>query len=388
MMWQAIHIAEIMLWIIMAGSVGYICLFAIINFFRNQKKPQKTTSERLFKYLILFPAYKEDNVIVNSVRDFMQQDFPSSLYHVVVISDHNSYATNEKLRGIGAEVIIPTFINSSKAKALQLANKTVSGDYDYVVILDADNIVEKDFLYELNLSCLRGNKAIQCHRCAKNSDNDISALDGISEEINNNIFRKAHNAIGLSAALIGSGMCLDYDWFVQNVDKLTTAGEDKEMEELLIRCRIYIKYESHILVYDEKVSNNDNFQRQRKRWITAQIQSLLRMLPSLPRETIKGNINYIDKTIQQALIPRSILVVGVLFVSIIMTITIPVWSLKWWLLFAIYAISLYIAIPRKMRTTMLIRRTRTLFALTLKMMCNMRHIRHSDTTFHHTEHKV
>lgn len=388
MMWQAIHIAEIMLWIIMAGSVGYVCLFAIINLCHNQKKKEKGTSEKRFKYLVLFPAYKEDSVIVNSVRDFLRQDFPSDNYHVVVISDHNTYATNEKLRGLGAEVIIPTFINSSKAKALQLANKTVCGDYDYVVILDADNVVETDFLEELNRSCLQGHRAIQCHRCAKNSDNDISALDGISEEINNNIFRKAHNAIGLSAALIGSGMCIDYNWFAQNVDKLSTAGEDKELEELLIRSRIYIKYESHILVYDEKVSNNDNFQRQRKRWITAQIQSLLRMLPSLPKEAIKGNINYIDKTVQQALIPRSILVVGILFVSIIMTITIPVWSIKWWLLFAIYAISLYIAIPRRMRTTMLLRRTRTLFALTLKMMRNLRHIKHSDTTFHHTEHNV
>jgi len=36
----------------------------------------------------------------------------------------------------------------------------------------------------------------------------LALLDGISEEINNNIFRKGHQTLGLSSALIGSGMAL------------------------------------------------------------------------------------------------------------------------------------------------------------------------------------
>lgn len=388
MLWQIIHIAEIMLWIFMAGSVAYVFLFAIINIFHKHQGHQQPIKGKRKSFLVIFPAYKEDLVIVKSVSKFFNQDYPSDKYHVVVISDHNSPSTNAELQELGAEVIIPTFIKSSKAKALKLANEKIGGDYDYVVILDADNIVESNFLGDLNQSCNRGNRAIQCHRCAKNSDNDISALDGISEEINNNIFRKAHNVIGLSSALIGSGMCFDYQWFTQNVGKLSTAGEDKEMEELLIRDHIHIKYENDILVYDEKVSNKENFQRQRKRWLTAQLQSLLRMLPNLPQEIMRGNINYIDKTIQQALIPRSILVVGILFISITMSIAVPVWATKWWALFVLYAIALYMAIPKEMRSTMLLRRTGTLLSLTIKMMRGMRHIKRSDTEFHHTEHKV
>lgn len=370
----------------MAGSVAYVFLFAVINLFHRAKNLQPKNEGEHKSFLVLFPAYKEDAVVVKSVSEFFRQDYPSSRYHVVVISDHNMPSTNAELRSLGAEVIIPTFINSSKAKALKLAINNNTLPYDYVVILDADNIVEANFLSELNQSCLRGNRAIQCHRCAKNSDNDISALDGISEEINNNIFRKAHNAVGLSAALIGSGMCLGYDWFAQNVNKLSTAGEDKELEALLICDNIYIKYENDILVYDEKVSNDDNFQRQRKRWLTAQLQSLLRMLPHLPKEIVKGNVNYIDKTIQQALIPRSILIVGVFFISTMMSVTVPTWATKWWALFAIYALSLYIAIPRELRTTMLFKRISTLFSLTIKMMRGIRHIKRSDTEFHHTEH--
>lgn len=388
MMWHVIHIVDIMLWIFMATSVAYVFLFAIINIFHKPPTKQKIVESKKNTFLVLFPAYKEDAVIVRSVSTFFNQNYPQDKYHVTVISDHNAPSTNAEIQDLGAEIIIPAFIKSSKAKALKLANEKVEGQYDYVVILDADNIVEKNFLESLNQSCLQGNRAIQCHRCAKNSDNDIAALDGISEEVNNNIFRKAHNAIGLSAALIGSGMCIEYNWFAENVDKLSTAGEDKELESLLISDNIYIKYENSILVYDEKVASNDNFQRQRKRWLTAQLQSLLRMLSNLPKEIMRGNINYIDKTIQQALIPRSILLVGILFISIIMSIVISTWATKWWGLFAIYAISLYIAIPKEMRSTMLLRRTNTLIVLTINMMRSIRHIKRSDTEFHHTEHNI
>ena len=94
----------------------------------------------------------------------------------------------------------------------------------------------------------------------------------ISEEINNTIFRKAHNAIGMSSALIGSGMCFDFAWFKENVSKLSTAVEDRELEALLMRQGIFIKYEEDIDVLDEKVSNKDNFQRQRLRWMPESVQ--------------------------------------------------------------------------------------------------------------------
>jgi hypothetical protein len=217
--------------------------------------------------------------------------------------------TNNLLRELPITLLTPIFEKSSKAKAMQYAMDQIKEDYDYVVILDADNVVESDFLEKLNDVCNKGYKAIQCHRCAKNSNNDIAVLDGVSEEINNTIFRKAHNRIGLSSALIGSGMCFDFKWFKKNVYKLSTAGEDRELEALLLMQEIYIHYEESIPVFDEKVSNKENFQKQRLRWMTAQIQSLFRMLPYIPHAIITGNIDFIDKTVQQALIPRSMLIV-------------------------------------------------------------------------------
>jgi cellulose synthase/poly-beta-1,6-N-acetylglucosamine synthase-like glycosyltransferase len=294
--------------------------------------------------------------------------------------------TNEKLSHLPITLLQPVFEKSSKAKAMQYAMDQIKEDYDYVVILDADNVVNTDFLQQLNEVCAKGYKAIQCHRCAKNSNNDIAVLDGVSEEINNTIFRKAHNRIGLSSALIGSGMCFDYHWFKENVYKLSTAGEDRELEALLLRQGIYIHYEQDIPVYDEKVSNKDNFQKQRLRWMTAQIQSLLNLLPYIPKAIMTGNIDYIDKTFQQALIPRSMLIVITFLMACFITLLSRVWCLKWWLLFVFICVSLYVSTPKQLRSHSVFGKILSLPTLVWKMIMNILKIDHKNTDFIHTTH--
>ena len=278
----------------------------------------------------------------------------------------------------------PAFEKSSKAKAMQYAMNEVEGEFDNVVILDADNVVRPDFLDQLNVLCSIYD-AIQCHRCAKNANNDVAVLDGASEEINNTLFRKAHNRLGLSSALIGSGMCFSYELFKKNVFQLSTAGEDREMEALLLHQEVFIKYAPEIHVFDEKVSNQDNFQKQRMRWMTAQVQSLLSNLPKIPKAILHGKVNFIDKTIQQALIPRSILIVLLGGISVIMTILFPSWCEKWWILFGILALSLFIAIPAPLRFSSF---TKVLAVpgLVLRMLKNILHMDHKNTDFIHTEH--
>jgi hypothetical protein len=56
----------------------------------------------------------------------------------------------------------------------------------------------------------KGYTVIQGHRVAKNTNTSVAVLDAISEEINNHIFRKGHCAAGVSSALIGSAMALEY----------------------------------------------------------------------------------------------------------------------------------------------------------------------------------
>lgn len=400
MIWIILHIIEIFFWLLLAASGAYILFFALVSMlWKRPISPLSAYLEgqirsmrepRQFTFLVLYPAYNEDRVIVNSVHTFLGQYYPYKGFHVAVISDHMQPETNEKLAQLPITLLQPVFEKSSKAKAMQYALQQIQGEYDYVVILDADNVVESDFLAKLNEVCNKGYDAIQCHRCAKNSNNDIAVLDGVSEEINNTLFRKAHNRIGLSSALIGSGMCFRYKWFKKNVYKLSTAGEDRELEALLLRQRIHIHYEPDIHVYDEKVSNKDNFQKQRLRWMTAQIQSLFSLLPYLPQALMKGNIDYIDKTFQQALIPRSMLVVGAFGMALVMTLFSLIfsltWYIKWWLLFLFICLSLYVSTPKQLRSHSVFGKILSLPKLVWKMVMNILKIDRKNTDFIHTTH--
>ena len=392
-----IDIVGLLLWFIMAGNVFYILFFALASLLPKRTcqesstthQPSGTNSQPY--YLILFPAYQEDAVILHSVTSFLQQDYPKERYQVVVISDNMSQEANDQLSALPITLIHPNYENSSKAKALQLAMQQ-SSKADYVIVLDADNIVAPDFLTQLNLIA-SPDIAIQCHRTAKNVNNDIAALDGLSEEINNSIFRKGHNRIGMSSALIGSGMCFSYDWFKEEVSKLNSAVEDRELEALLMKQRIYIHYADDILVLDEKVSSDDNFQRQRLRWMTGQVQALFRMLPYVPKAIITGNINYIDKTIQQALIPRSILLFIIPMFGILSTIIYSISShtshfvyLKWWFLFALIILALYCAIPKSLRTKALFKKTLSMPKLVWRLTQNIVQIKPKNKDFIHTQH--
>ena len=400
MIWHIIHIIDILVWLLLAASTLYILFFALVSIlwkkhvnvftqFLTGKKLDLRKKE-FFTYLILYPAYNEDRVIVPSVRTFLGQYYPYHGFHVAVISDHMQPETNQALSELPITLLQPVFEKSSKAKAMQYAMDHIKVDYDFIIIMDADNVVNSDFLQKLNDSCAHGYKAIQCHRCAKNKDNDIAVLDGVSEEINNTIFRKAHNRIGLSSALIGSGMCFDFQWFKENVYKLSTAGEDRELEALLLQQEIYIHYEPDIHVFDEKVSNKDNFQKQRLRWMTAQIQSLFRMFPYIPKAIMTFNNDFIDKTIQQALIPRSMLIVCSFGLAIVMTTFSLLfscnWYIKWWCLFLTICISLYIATPRQLRNHSVFGKILSLPKLVWKMALNILKIDRKNTDFIHTSH--
>lgn len=389
MTWLFLHLLDIALWLVMAGSTLYVAFFAAASLLKHKEKCMLAAGvSESAKFLVIYPAYNEDVVIRQSVSAFLQQSYPKDSYQLVVVSDHMEPATNEWLAAQPLLLLQPSFEKSSKAKALQFAVQQLEGKaFSHVVILDADNVVDTDFLHRLDYVCQQGYQAIQCHRTAKNTDNDVSALDGLSEEINNTLFRRAHNNIGMSSALIGSGMCFDYRWFCANVNKLQTAVEDRELEALLMKQCIFIKYEEDIHVYDEKVNNQDNFQRQRLRWMTGQVQALLQMMPYLPTALRKGNVDYVDKTLQQALIPRSILLVFLPIMALLTTLLSPLWSIKWWLLLLSLCIALFVAVPSRLRTRALFGKLFVLPRLVWRLMKNIVRIDHKNTDFIHTTHE-
>lgn len=390
------NIIDWILFTLLALCVGYLLLYAIASkFYRAPHFPDARTFRR---FVVLFPAYKEDWVIASSVRSFLQQDYPQELFDIIVISDQMQDATNEDLRSLPIHLLIADYRDSSKAKALTMAMESVSGEhYDIVAIMDADNLTSPDFLAEINRAFDNGARSVQAHRTGKNMNTDISVLDGISEEINNGIFRSGHNALGLSAALSGSGMAFEAEWFRKNVRFLETAGEDKELEVLLLRQRIHTTYLPQIPVYDEKTQKEEAIGNQRKRWIAAQFGILRHSLSGLREAVSKGNMDYCDKILQWMLPPRLIQLAGVFGLTFIFTV-IGVWqavqgtgqewtaAIKWWILSAAQIMAMLLPIPGRLLDKRLGKAILRIPLLALTTLGNLFKLKGAYKKFIHTEH--
>lgn len=390
------NIVDWILYVPLALCVGYLLLYAIASrFYRTPHFPEARTLRR---FVVLFPAYKEDRVILSSVQGFLKQDYPKEKFDIIVISDQMQPATNDALRALPVRLLIANYTDSSKAKALTMAMNAVKDEpYDVVVIMDADNLTSPDFLAEVNRAFDTGVKSIQAHRTGKNLNTNISLLDGISEEINNGIFRSGHNVLGLSAALSGSGMAFEADWFRRNVERLQTAGEDKELEVLLLQQRIHTTYLAQLPIYDEKTQKEEAIGNQRKRWIAAQFSILGSSLSGLWKALWQGNIDYCDKIVQWMLPPRLIQLAAVFGLTAVVT-AIGIWlslqgsgqewmaAIKWWILSAAQVAAMLLPLPTRLLNKQLGKAIMKVPMLALATIRNLFKLKGASKKFIHTEH--
>ncbi len=368
---------------IIAISVIYAFVFAFFSVLG--KKKRYPLAKKQDKFLILVPAYKEDKVILQTVESILEQEYPENKMVVVVISDRMENATNLILSEMPVILMEINPEQSTKAYALNYAIDNLSkNDYDVVVILDADNVIGASYISDINDAFYSGASALQTHRTAKNLDNDMAILDAMSEEINNSIFRKGHVKIGLSSALIGSGMAFEYKWFCENVCKLTSAGEDKELEILLLKEGIFIDFLDYVFVYDEKVKKEAVFYNQRRRWLSSQFSSLYNGLKYVPKALLNLNLDYLDKIFQWVLLPKIVLL-GMISIIIIITSIISIeLSFKWWALLLLLMTSFMLALPGFLVTAKNISVIKKLPLLFLLMFINLFRTKGTENKFIHT----
>ncbi len=344
--WLILYIIDWTLFAFVAGTVLYLGVYAVAALFEKNTVINKAKTQR--RFVILIPSYQQDNVIEHTVLSILSQSYPQRMFDVVVISDHQSEMTNMKLAQYPITLLTPDFEVSTKAKSLQFAifNLPAFKIYDIALVLDADNIVGQEFLTEVNDAFeTAATKAIQFHRISRNRDTAAARMGSIFEEINNNIFRRGHINLGVSAALAGSGTAFDFNWFKTNVMKAKTAGEDKELEALLLRQGIFIDYFHHILVYGEKKRTTTKMNEQRGRWAIQQFQNLFRNIRFLPGAIIRKQYDWADKIIQWMLIPRTTMVGLIILMSLVLPFIYLTLALKWWILGSIALFIFAIATP-------------------------------------------
>lgn len=344
--WVILYIIDWFLFIIVAGTVLYLGVFAVAALFSRKSAPIKSKNQS--RIVILIPAYRQDDVVEQAVVSILGQAYPQRMFDVVVISDHQSEITNMRLAQYPITLLTPDFAESSKAKSLQYAilNLPEFKIYDIVLVLDADNIVEQDFLAKVNDAFeTAATKAIQVHRISRNRDTAAARMGAVFEEINNAIFRRGHICLGLSAALAGSGTAFDFTWYKTNIMKAKTAGEDKELEALLLRQGYFIDYFDNIYVYGEKKRTTIKMNEQRGRWASQQLQNFVRNIKFLPGAIFRKQYDLADKIIQWMLVPRTKMVGVIILMSVVLPFIYMTIALKWWLLGAIVLFFFALATP-------------------------------------------
>ncbi len=328
-------------------SVIYNTLFSVASLFNN-----KTTlpfyQQKNNRIAVMIPAYKEDGIIIKTAQKALKQDYKKDDFDIVVIADSLMPSTIEELKALPIVLVEVDFEQSTKAKAINETFKQLDKFYDIAVVLDADNEMEPHFITKINDEYNRGYRVIQGHRVAKNKENKLAILDAVSEEINNNIYRKGHQNLGLSSALIGSGMAFDYKLFQKEMSQINAIGGfDKALELSLLKSNVEIRYAENALVYDEKVSREEVFTNQRTRWIAAQIRyGIASFGDAFMHLLVGGNINYFDKSLQFLLPPRLILL-GVLGLVTLVSpfVSIPLFAWASTVLLG-YITALLLAVPK------------------------------------------
>ena len=344
--WLILYIIDWFLFIAIAGTVLYLAVFAVAALFNRNADPPKAKKQQ--RIVVLIPAYKQDEVIEQTVISVLSQAYPQRMFDVTVISDHQNEMTNMRLAQYPITLLTPNFAESTKAKSLQYAilNLPEFKIYDIALILDGDNIVEQDFLQRVNDAFeTAATKAIQLHRISKNRDTAAARMDAIFEEINNAIFRRGHINLGISSALAGSGTAYDFAWFKTNVMKAKSAGEDKELEALLLRQEIFIDYFDGIYVYGEKKRTTTKLNEQRGRWATQQIQNFIRNIKFLPGAIFRKQYDLADKIIQWMLMPRTTMVGIIMIMSVVLPFVYMTMAIKWWILGSLALLVFAIATP-------------------------------------------
>jgi len=383
-----ISIITSLLFIYMGFYSLYLFVFSLAGKLFPPKSPP--VSNKLAKFIIYICSYKEDDIILNSAASVLTIDYPKDKFHICVIADSLKPETVATLKKMPLQVVEVVFESSTKSRALHKAIENTADGFDAAVVFDIDNIAAPDFLYQINNYLQAGDKVVQGHRTAKNTNTPIAILDAISEEVNNHIFRKSQRVFNLSSAIIGSGMALEYKLFKDVMLRIDAVGGfDKEMGLLLTRNKISVAYADKAVIYDEKVSNPEVFKKQRRRWLAAQFNLFKIYGWSGITELFKhGNFDYLNEIYQTAILPR-VLMLGLmplmLFISILTPGMGPGWLL-WLAATACCYLGILIAIPSSFVNSKLFGAVLRLPLIFLTMVLLLFKLKGANKKFIHTPH--
>ncbi len=246
--------------------------YLILSLFGMYKKKRRVSYEPKKTFALIVAAHNEEVVIDKIVESLKGLNYPENMYDIFVIADNCNDKTAQIARKFGVNVY-ERFSKEKRGKGYALEwmfSKIfkMNKKYDAVAIFDADNLVSKNFLMEMNGYLCEGYKVVQGYIDSKNPhDSWITEAYSISFWSANRLFQLARNNLGLSNQIGGTGFVVDTEILKKLGWGATCLTEDLEFTCKLVLNGYKVGWAHEAVVYDEKPLTLKQSWKQRKRWM-------------------------------------------------------------------------------------------------------------------------
>lgn len=232
------------------------------------------------RFAILIAARNESTVIAQLIESIKLQRYPSELYDIYVIADNCTDDTAAIAEAAGATV----FCRSSKTHvgkgyALNFGFKNITelgkfDEYDGFFVFDADNLLDENYIAEMNNVFDSGYRIVTSYRNSKNYDtNWLSAASSLWFLREAKFINNSRMILDLSCAVSGTGFLVSRDIIKKNEGwKYYLLTEDIEFSIDSVIQGEKIGYAADAILYDEQPYTFKDSWNQRIRWAKGFIQ--------------------------------------------------------------------------------------------------------------------
>ena len=267
---------EALVWIVTIFWL-YQLLISLCSLIKIKDKPLKVKKDH--KFMAIIPAHNEEAVVGNLIESLKNQNYNKDLYDIYVIADNCTDNTARVAKKAGA-IVYERFDNTKKTKGYALdwflqQKIQENADYNAVCIFDADNIVDKNFIKNMNKKLCQGEDVVQGYRDIKNpTDSWVTAGYAIFYWTMHRFYHLARYNIGLSPLLNGTGFMVRFDILKPNGWKTVTLTEDIEFSLQRIIKGKRLGWATDAIVYDEQPVGFKQSWSQRSRWTVGHMQCI------------------------------------------------------------------------------------------------------------------
>lgn len=289
---------EIINIIIMLLLVVYGLYFLITALFLFKKrKKDNIVSDKYSHFIILIPARNEEEVIKDAIQSFKRQKYPKDNYEIVVVINNTTDNTLGVCNAEGVRSILCERKIKNKGDALKEAfDRLKKEKTDAYIIMDADNVVNDEFLGEMNKSLNEGTLVAKSSMDIKAKENTwVSSSYAIYFFIQSILYSIPRNNIGASCAINGTGIMIKKEVIDKFGFNVRTITEDLEFMTLCALNNIKIKYVEGAICYAEHPSDFKVSMIQRRRWTKGIYEGFIIYFNSIMKNMIKRpNIELLD----------------------------------------------------------------------------------------------